>query len=167
MTAPNLVAIDACILINFIRVGRLDLLINCPGIKFVITEEVLSELTDEGQRTEILAGIDGGQFERFAIQKLNTVERFADLATVMGKGEASAIAAAESEGWFIATDEGSRARRTINEGACAGRLMTTPGILLHLLKSNVLTIDDADAIKTELEGHRFLMNFKSFRDLIK
>lgn len=166
MTSVNLVAVDTCVLINFIRVGRLDLLVSCPGVRYVITDEVLLEITDPTQKAEVLTAIKNDEFEQFSLVEVKTIERFVELSAVMGKGEASAISAAEAAGWFVATDEGSRARRTVTEGACSGRLMTTPGILLHLVKSGNLSVEAADKIKTELEGYRFVMNFTSFRDLL-
>ena len=127
---------------------------------------MLEELTEPSQRNLVLDAINEGTIDRFRLEKPETVRRFAELELVMGRGEASAIAAAESEGWYVATDEGSRARRTINEGPCGGRLMTTPGLLLNLVRRGVLSVEEADRIKQELAAHRFAMNFVSFKDLL-
>lgn len=166
MSNQYLVAIDACILINFIRIGRFDLLINYPGIRFIVTGQVLAELTDPAQAAVVIAALDDGSMERYELVGVEPLKRFAELELTMGRGEASAIAAAEFEGWYVATDEGGRARRTINEGACAGRLMTTPGLLLQLIRISILTVDEADQVKANLAAHRFAMNFNSFQDLL-
>lgn len=44
-------------------------------------------------------------------------------------------------------------------------VVNTPGILLKAIMEKVLSIEDADAIKGELEKRRFRMKFRSFRDL--
>jgi len=49
----------------------------------------------------------------------------------------------------------------------ATRLLTTPAILLRCIRAGVLTVADADAIKAELERHRFRMAFTSFAHLIR
>ena len=80
--------------------------------------------------------------------------------------EAVAFAVAEHRDWLIATDEGRRTRRMIIEQLGAKRLLTTPAILLSCIRAGVLTVADADAIKAELERHRFRMAFGSFRELL-
>jgi hypothetical protein len=45
------------------------------------------------------------------------------------------------------------------------RKNNTPGIPLKAIRQRVLTVQEADAIKAELEKNRFRMNFNSFRDL--
>jgi hypothetical protein len=49
----------------------------------------------------VLDAVKQGSFERFKLEKPEAVARFAELELVMGRGEASAVAAAESEGWYV------------------------------------------------------------------
>lgn len=42
----------------------------------------------------------------------------------------------------------------------------TPGILTLAITSGTLTVEDADGAKAVLEQHRFIMSFRSFRDVL-
>ena len=82
-----------------------------------------------------------------------------------GRGESACLAIAVCRKWAIATDE-TKDRRLSQE--ITGRalvVINTPGILLKAIMEKVLSIEDADAIKGELEKRRFRMKFRSFRDL--
>lgn len=45
-----------------------------------------------------------------------------------------------------------------------GRILTTPGILLRAIRSNILGVAEADELKVVLERNRFRMTFDSFAD---
>lgn len=110
--------------------------------------------------------MNDGLIDTLLVRDNKELQRIAQLNAVLGIGESSAIAVAESRGLIIAMDEGGRARREINNGPCRNRLITTPGILLSLIHNATITIIEADAIKLQLEGLRFRMTFGSFADLI-
>ena len=159
------VVCDTCILVNFARIARLDLLVEHPDYRFVVPEQVLDELTEPGQRVSVDAALASGGLELVVSSDLAEITKAVELRRHMDRGEAVAFAVAEHRGWLIATDEGRRTRRMIIEQLGAKRLLTTPAILLSCIRAGVLTVADADAIKAELERHRFRMAFKSFADL--
>jgi len=111
--------------------------------------------------------IAGGGLELIVSSDLAEITKAVELRRHMDRGEAVAFAVAEHRGWLIATDEGRRTRRMIIEQLGAKRLLTTPAILLSCIRAGVLTVVDADAIKVELERHRFRMVFTSFAELIR
>lgn len=86
---------------------------------------------------------------------------------MVGRGEAAAIAAAVSQGWIVAMDEGGRARREVCERLGEGRLLTTPGVLLSCIRHGCLTVEEADEIKERLAQLRFRMAFASFREALE
>ena len=45
-TGRRLVVLDTSVLLNFLRVGRLDLLVELPGHEFLVTDHVRGEVTD-------------------------------------------------------------------------------------------------------------------------
>ena len=161
------VVCDTCVLVNFVRIDRLDLLVGHPTSCFVVPEQVLEELTEPGQRARVREALADGGLELVVSTDLDEIAKASELRRHLGRGEAVAIAVAEHRGWHIATDEGRRTRRTILERLGAGRLWTTPGIVLECIRVGKLSVVDADAIKAQLERHRFRMAFASFADLLE
>ncbi len=159
------VVCDTCILVNFARIARLDLLVEHPDYRFVVPDQVLDELTDPGQRVYVDAAIANGGLPLVVSSDLAEIAKAVELRRHMDRGEAVAFAVAEHRGWLIATDEGRRTRRMIVEQLGATRLLTTPAIILRCIRAGMLTVEDADVIKAELERHRFRMAFKSFANL--
>ncbi len=161
------VVCDTCILVNFARIRRLDLLVEHPDYRFVVPEQVLDELTEPGQRVYVDGAIASGGLELIVSSDLAEVTKAVELRRHMDRGEAVAFAVSKHRGWLIATDEGRRTRRMIIEQLGANRLLTTPAILLSCILAGALTVADADEIKAELERHRFRMAFTSFDELIR
>jgi hypothetical protein len=48
-----------------------------------------------------------------------------------------------------------------------GRLVNTAGLFVLAIRAGLLSIEEAEQAKAELERHRFRMAFRSFRDLIE
>ena len=159
------VVCDACVLINFLVVGRLDLLSENPAFRFVVTEHVIEEITDLAQKENLAAALREGKIQQIDLTDPEGLALFAELRKTLGSGEAAAIALAAQRSWAIATDD-SGTRRQVESYLGRGRLLTTPGILLQAIRGGVLTVQEADGIKANLEAHRFKMSFRSFADLI-
>ncbi len=159
------VVCDTCILVNFARIERLDLLVEHRDYRFVVPEQVLDELIEPGQRILVDIALANGGLELVVSADLAEITRSVELRQHMDRGEAVAFAVAEHRGWLIATDEGRRTRRMIVEQLGAQRLLTTPAILLGCVRAGSLTVAGADVIKAQLEKQRFRMAFESFADL--
>ncbi len=82
----------------------------------------------------------------------------------MGRGEAACLAAAECRNWLFACDELRRVRRIAVERIGEGRVLTTAGILIRAVRTKIITIPEADALRAVLERNRFRMDFESFAD---
>lgn len=159
------VCADTCILINLAIVSRLDLLARLPGITFYVPQEVLAEITVLEQRQQAEAEIASGRLKLARIENAEELQRFVEYTGRFGRGESACLAIAVCRKWAIATDE-TKDRRLSQE--ITGRalvVINTPGVLLKAIMEKVLSIEDADAIKGELEKRRFRMKFRSFRDL--
>jgi predicted nucleic acid-binding protein len=159
-------ALDTSVLINFLRLGRLDLLTDHSDWRFVVTDHVGSEVLETTQQNALSHALSQAQMDLILVSEQSELERFAQLNTFLGKGESAAIAVAENRDWLIAMDEGGKARRTVQEGPCKNRLITTPGILLDLIRKQSITVEDADDMKLQLEAMKFKMTFNSFADLL-
>lgn len=160
------VALDTSVLINFLRLDRLDLLTDHSNWRFVVTDHVVSEVIETIQQNRLSHALSQSQIDLVLICEQSELERFGQINTFLGKGESAAIAVAESRDWLIALDEGGKARRTIQEGSCKNRLITTPGILLDLLKKQSVTVENADEMKVKLEAMNYRMSFDSFSDFL-
>jgi len=164
--AVRIVLTDANIIVNLIHTQCLGILGKLPGYEFVAPDEVLREVTDTTQREALQVAIDAGTLRAITIDDVATLELFAELLATMGSGEAACLSLAQTCGWLIASDERRVFRREALARLGPGRIINTAGIFLLAIRAGVLTVDDADCIKGELERHRFRMPFVSFRELL-
>jgi len=162
----RVVVTDANILINLIHVRCLALLGGLPGYEFVVPDEVVREVTDTDQCGALQAAITSSVLRLITIDDLPTLELFAELRAIMGPGEAACLSLAAKRGWLIASDERRVFRREALGRLGPGRIVNTAGIFLLAIRAGVMTIEEADDAKAELEHHRFRMAFTSFRDLM-
>lgn len=154
-------------LINLAIVSRLDLLRKLSDFDFCIPLEVLNEIKDPTQKERVNAEIATGGLRTIKIESVEELQAYAEYAEQFGKGEAASLAVAKCRDWVIATDEikDKRLTREITERGI--QVVNTPGILLKAIKQGLLSEEEADAIKTELERNRFRMKFESFREVVE
>jgi predicted nucleic acid-binding protein len=162
----RVVVTDANVLINLIHVGRLDLLGSLSGYEFVVPPEVEAEVSIPEQAQALARAFDAGHIERLAFSGTAELEIYAELSSLIGKGEAACLAMAEVQGWTIASDERRRFLRLANERLGPGRVLNTAGLFVLAIRGGLVTVEEADQDKQVLEGHRFKMRFSSFRDVL-
>ena len=162
----RIVVTDANILINLIHAQALELLGRLDGYAFVTVDQVEAEITKPEQATALRHAIDAAWLHREAVTTIEGLSIFADLTRIMGRGEAACLALAETQRWYVASDEKKVFRREALARLGQGRILTTAGLIVLAIRANLLTIDQADAIKLVLESKRFRMAFASFRDII-
>jgi len=162
----RVVVTDANIIINLIHADHLPLLRALPGYEFVVPEDVVSEIADPVQQAALQAAISEGHIRQETIIAPAELARYAQLRQVVGKGEAACLTLAESRGWLIASDEKRRFHREVIASLGQGYLVTTPGLFVLGIRAGVISVEQADHAKAVLEGHRFRMGFKSFREVI-
>ncbi len=104
---------DANVLINFVHIGRLDLMGLLSGLEFVIPEEVKAEIKNPEQRAAVQAAVDAGHIGETRITDHSEIQRYAELNMDFGKGESACLTLAESRGWSLACDEKRAFRRTV------------------------------------------------------
>jgi len=159
---PLNTSVDICILINFALISRINLLAGIKGFIFYVLDEVLQEVTIPEQRLRVDAAVRNGYLTTARIETVEELAAFVGYTTQFGKAESACLAVAVSRGWVLATDE-TKDRRFAREVTARGiQVINTPGIILKAIRDGLLTVDTADALKDELEKHRFRMNFKSF-----
>lgn len=160
------VLIDTSVLLNFLAVDRASLLSQHPRHRFLVTDHVRAEITD--QRPERLAFFDYALKEKLlepvSVSKLSELEVFGKLIASgrLGIGECAAAALAIVRCLPLATDDGS-AKGLILRTHPTLVFLDTPSIMRDLVAAGRLSIVDANSLKADLQvNHRFKMNFDRF-----
>ncbi len=160
------VVTDANVIINFIHIEQLDLLCALPGLKFVVPEHVVDEITDPDQKKVLETALNNNHLERIMITELAEMENYVELHRILGQGEAACLAIAKYRGYRVASDEKRVFRRLVLERIGHNRLLTTSDLILHAVRSRLTTVVEADQWKERLQEHRFMVKFESFADLL-
>lgn len=160
------VATDTCIVINQLRVGRIDVLGALPGFVFHVPAEVIAEIEDPDQKQAMQEAIDRGWIRGTKLEDPAELQTFARANAQLGRGESACIALAEKRGWVLATDDSKGAKWKKVIAAPGIQLLNTPGIILLAIRKGVLTIQQADEVKDALEKNKFKMGFNSFGELV-
>ena len=158
------VACDACVLINFLNVGRIGILGELPQYRFWIPDAVDDEVTKPEQRR----GLDTAYRQQIVYPadapRIEEIRVFTRLTRSMGKGEAACLAAAQCRGWMLASDEKGKFKTMAVKGIGQERIIGTAGILRAAIRNGSITVSQADEIKDDMEGHAFKMSFRSFSE---
>ncbi|MBN2496205.1 MAG: hypothetical protein JXR96_16550 [Deltaproteobacteria bacterium] len=162
----RIVVTDASVVINLVHVDRLPMLSSLEGLEFVITDEVLSEVKDGLQARALRMAMDDRNLGKESLETPAELRLFAGHVQVMGRGEASCLALAESRGYLVACDERRKFLAVARERLGEGRVVNTPGLFVLAIRRGFMTVDEADADKQALESHRFRMKFTSFRGVV-
>jgi predicted nucleic acid-binding protein len=167
-SSPSRVVVtDANVLINLIHAGRLDLLGSLTAFEFVVPDHVIAEITVHGQRQALQIAFTRGTIRQQSITDPRELATYAGLRRMMGSGEAVCLAMTEARGWLVASDERRRFRREVIARLGEGRLVTTAGLFVMVIRAGTLSVEEADQAKEVLQRHRFRLPFKSFRELIE
>lgn len=160
------VVTDANVLINLIRIGQLPLLGQLDGYRFLVPAEVVNEITEQDQREALSEALARGYLEQVVVDTMESLQLFAELRDVMGKGEAACLALAATMGSHIASDEKKRFRRRAVELIGEERIVRTEGILLAAIRQGHISVAEADGFKAVLAANRYAMSFGSFSELL-
>jgi predicted nucleic acid-binding protein len=160
------VVTDTCILINFAILDRLDLLGALPGFDFLLPDGVLQEMCRPPHQQRLQWALEQGHLRTIEFVDVETLAVFAELRLSMGKGEAACLAVATTRGWLVASDEKRAFLREATHRLGPGKILNTPGLLLLAIRAGLITVEEADRAKHQLEQHRFRMRFSSFKDVL-
>lgn len=153
------VAVDTCVLINLLRIGRLDILDESAYLFPVITQSVLDEITDEGQRESLESAIASGRILLLDPVDPASVDVFmAAIEGGLGRGEASCIALSAATVVLLGCDEKVRCfMRIVETNGLSGRIVTTRDLMIMAVCEGRLVIDEANALLGDLRT-RFRYN---------
>lgn len=168
--APADVITDTSTLVNFLRIGRVDLLAGLTSYRFVVTDHVRAEVTSDypAQLSNFEFALLAGHVVEITLDTPADLTVFAELTALrLGDGECASIAAALNRGLPLAIDD-NRARKKAVARNPTLRLLDTVGLMVEAIQAALLTVAEADAIKVDWEkNHRFIKkHFSSFAELI-
>lgn len=165
----TIVITDTSVLVNFLVLDQVELLARMPAWRIVVTDHVRTEITAHyGEQLQRLEhAFAAGILEEISVTELDEVQLFAQLtATGLGVGECSAIAVAVHRKLHLAIDD-KRAIKKIERLGYDLTVLTTESLIVHLIRHGVLTVPQADAMKSDWEmNHRFRLMFDSFAERI-
>jgi len=167
---PDEVVLDTSVLINFLAVDRVDLLARHPDYRFLVTEHVRGEVTAHysNQVERIDAALATSALEEIRVEAVEELALFAQLTENrrLGLGECAAIAAAVHRRHVLAIDD-KVARRAALALSPSISIIDTQALMVSLIRSDVLSVQDADVIKSDWEtNHSFALKLRSFEDIV-
>jgi len=170
MDAPTDVITDTSTLINFLRIGRVDLLAGLTSYRFVVTDHVRAEVTSyyPAQLSNFEFALLAGHVVEITLDTPADLTVFAELKALrLGDVECASIAAALNRRLPLAIDD-NRARKKAVARDPSLRLLDTVGLMVQAIQAPLLTVAEADAIKLDWEkNHKFIKkHFTSFAELI-
>ena len=169
MTSAIVVA-DTSVLINFLRIDRMDLIGRHPQ-RFLATDHVGAEITssypEEQERYQ--SAVASGLLDTCSVVDPEEVALFLKLGPgqQLGAGECSAIAVAIRRRYPIAIDDNRAIKRAIREVGAKLEVVRTTDLMVSLIRAGILDVAAADRIKDDwAQYHRFKIKADSFRELL-
>lgn len=164
-----MVVLDSSVLINFLRVDRMNLLAQLSH-DFAVTSHVAFEISDhyEDQKRRFIAALNSGTLAELVVNEPNELSLFATFSDSgrLGAGECSAIAVAINRGHDLALDD-MRARRDALNFDPTLTIVGTPELMTLAIEEQLISVAECDIIKALWESeHRFKLNFNSFAELL-
>lgn len=164
---PTPIVLDTSILLNFVKIGRVELL-GQLGTSVVLLDQILDEVRRPDQRKAVKDAVAGGTLDLQSVRNPVEVALFAELRAGgrLGAGECAVLAVALTRNWISGLQD--RRARTEGQRRCEDLVLyQTEDLVLKLIKSGYLTIEEADGFLAEwAEKHRFKSKVTSFHKLM-
>jgi predicted nucleic acid-binding protein len=148
--AETAVATDTSLLLNFLRIDRTDILSALPGFGFQVLNHVVDEVTKEPHASRLQTALHQAHVVEFELTDLDAIADYNELRANLGDGEAATIAAGAQLHWIIGLDEKGRAKREAIARVGEQNLLNTPGILVHAVRAELLTVQEAEQVRLDL-----------------
>jgi predicted nucleic acid-binding protein len=143
---------DSSVLINFLGLGRLDLLISLPQRAVLIVPEVVDEI--RRNRTLLDAALGSGGVRQVESMIATDLALFAKLTHRISIADASCILTAKALDADLAVDD--RLCRRLAEAELPGhRLIGTEGLLLEAVLVGLISMEEGDGLLAVLPSLRY------------
>ena len=168
--ASAIVVGDTSVLINFLRIDRMDLIVRHPR-RFLVTDHVEAEIAEAypDQQARYAAAVAARQMDVCSVTDPDEVELFLRLrpGNKLGAGECSAIAVAMKRQHALAIDDNKAVKTAIREVGMVVEIIRTADVMVALIQAGSVNLAEADAIKSDWEqNHRFRIKAASFSELL-
>ncbi len=137
---------DTSIIVNFLKINRLDLLGSSSHI-FWVSDHVHQEITLDypAQQQLFQIALKKKSIQKIVVKDPQELDLFIKLMKnrLLGAGECAAIAVAAYRGYFLAIDDG----QAIKKAALLmtpDRILRTQDIVVEMVNENLLSDDSAD-----------------------
>ena len=166
---PAIIVTDASVLINFLRIDRIDLIAG-HSHAFLATDHVADEVSDQypDQQRRFASALASGALTLVPVASAEELRLFASLSATgrLGAGECSAIALAVHRRCTLAIDDRVANRQALRV-APSLHIVTTQDLMVSMIREGLLQTRDADRIKHEwATHHRFTLKLDSFQSLL-
>jgi predicted nucleic acid-binding protein len=162
-----LIVADTSVLLNFLKIGREQLLTQLPE-PVAVTNHVREELTVPEQRERLVTLTASKQIQESVLDSIPELQMFGRFMASgrLGPGECSALTHGILHKSTVALDD-TRAIKEARKIDASVKILQTQDIVVRLIKTGQLTIQEADAIKQKwAKMHRFVLGFSSFQDIL-
>lgn len=151
-----MIILDACTIISFGNVGRLEIIDAIESDGVCVGAKARAEVLRDPARAAMEASIAGGRLTVVSVDPENPAEQeawrmFDDRPAFRGRGEAEVLALAATRGYVVASDE--RAVRTaVREQLGAAQLAGTADFIVWAVREARLSIAEAETALTQLDS---------------
>ena len=164
--------IETSVLVNFLKIDRIDLLALHPAYRFIAVDLVRDEVTKRyaTQLDRLNAAFAATHLLPDILPETVSLAELAVFAAMeklrIGQGERASIAAANARGLPLGMDDERAWKRAAAFCVVIPR-ENTVSLMVTLIKAGVIDITGADAIKADWEAnHKFKLPFHSFAQRI-
>lgn len=164
----RVIVLDTSVLLNFLRVGRLDLLVRLPGQLFLVTDHVRDEVTDQAHAQTLREALQHGPMREIRVDAPEELEVFGQLVAlrVLGGGECAALAVAVHRGLPIAIDDKAARKKAMSLFGFE-QFVGTADLVVAAIRGGLINVAGADEMKRRWEEDlRFRLGFESFGEAL-
>ncbi len=165
-----IVVLDTSTLLNFLRIGRTDLIAAHP-FTFVTVQEVADEVSHPESRDRYEKALAAGHIEQRSRGGSEETRIFSELQAIrFGAGESAAIAVALNRDHGLSLDDGRAAKHAKAMAQELGKsptILKTRDIVVDLIRSGELSVEQADSFLAEwADKHKFRLKISSFSECV-
>lgn len=164
----RVVAADTCFLFHLHQVGRLGVLGQLEGFRFVIPSEVQEEFVRPESRALVEEALDAGWVTLASPEGVDELVLRKELIDLrIGKGEAACLTLAVSRSWSVASDD--EGRLFVREAECRigpERIISSPDVVLMAVRRGLIPVEEADRFPGIWAANNYELDISTFSELL-
>lgn len=133
--------LDACAIINLMKLGCWGPVLVVPVNGYHVTENVVREIREAPQARLLSRTLATGRIKLVSLAEIAELKLYGELKVRLGDGEAATLAAAAFRGGSVASDEKGRFLREAERVLGEGRVLRTPELVAAAVRYGTVTLD--------------------------